>query len=171
VSMEQRLAEGLVFLVVDGTIGFGRTMATRLCVHGARVAVVGVALPGRPDDAAASAALTCKELTGSGRMALPYRLDLVGRNAIGQLMDEVREDLGPVTATLAVIPPDTAPAGLPMAFRTLSAGIAEGIPDGCRHLEVDSGPGGRDGRDPSAQDSWALRVSKLLFTGTDPYPG
>ncbi|MQY12489.1 hypothetical protein SRB5_26230 [Streptomyces sp. RB5] len=166
--MEQRLLEGLVFLVVDGTTGPGRTMAVRLCAHGARVAVVGVVLPGRPDDVTAAAALTCQEMTRPGRVALPYQLDPADGDAVGRLLAEVWEDLGPVSAALVVVPRDTESPGPPAVIRTLSARIAESLPDGCRHLELDPGRGGRDRHALSAQDTWAQRVLKLLVNGPEP---
>jgi len=129
---------GCVVLVVDATTGVGRIVTARLCAAGAAVAVAGAGHPGRGDDAATNAAFLCKELTDIGLVALPYQADLERIESFRALPAQIAADLGPVTASVVVIPSGPGSEALARAFRTMSSTVAAALPPGARHIEVDT---------------------------------
>ncbi|MFI6806388.1 hypothetical protein ACIBO6_15380 [Streptomyces luteogriseus] len=130
---------GCVVLVVDATTGVGRRVTSQLCALGAAVAVVGAGHPGRDDDAATNAAFLCKELAGIGLVALPYQADVERPESFGALTGQIAADLGPVTASVVVVPSASGGEELAPAFRVLSGVVAASLPPGAEHIEVDVG--------------------------------
>jgi NAD(P)-dependent dehydrogenase (short-subunit alcohol dehydrogenase family) len=133
---------GCVVLVVDATTGVGRRVTSQLCALGAAVAVVGAGHPGRDDDAATNAAFLCKELAGIGLIALPYQADVERPESFRALTGQIAADIGPVTASVVVVPAGSGGGGSAPAFRVLSGVVAASLPAGAKHIEVDVG---RDG--------------------------
>lgn len=131
---------GRVVLVVDATTGIGRAITARLCAAGAAVAVVGAGHPGRGDDAATNAAFLCKELAGIGHVALPYQVDAEDTDAVAGLPGQISADIGPVSASIVVVPRCGAPDRLVETFHAVSAAVARALPEGVPHIEVDPGP-------------------------------
>ncbi|MGW7287056.1 SDR family NAD(P)-dependent oxidoreductase [Streptomyces sp. NPDC054847] len=131
---------GCVVLVVDATTGIGRTITARLCAAGAAVAVVGAGHPGRGDDAATNAAFLCKELAGIGHVALPYQVDAEDTDAVADLPAQISADIGPVSASIVVVPRCGASDRLVETFHAVSAAVARALPEGIPHIEVDPGP-------------------------------
>ncbi|MCK8434296.1 hypothetical protein G3I77_15070 [Streptomyces sp. D2-8] len=133
---------GCVVLVVDATTGVGRRVTSQLCALGAAVAVVGAGHPGRDDDAATNAAFLCKELAGIGLVALPYQADVERPESFRALTGQIAADLGPVTASVVVVPSASGGEGLAPVFRVLSGVVAASLPAGAEHIEVDVGGDG-----------------------------
>jgi NAD(P)-dependent dehydrogenase (short-subunit alcohol dehydrogenase family) len=148
---------GCVVLVVDATTGVGRIVTTRLCAAGAAVAVVGAGHPERGDDAATNAAFLCKELTDIGLIALPYQADSDRIETFRSLPAQIAADLGPVAASVVVIPSGPGSEGLARAFRTMSAAVAAALPAGAQHIEVDTV------RDTEGPEELAQRVVRQLL--------
>lgn len=136
-SYEPSPLEGCVVLVIDATTGIGRIVTTRLCAAGATVAVVGAEHRERGDDAATNAAFLCKELAEIGMCALPYRADLERAGSFRALPGQIAADLGPVAFSVVVIPSASGTEQLTAAFRAMSAVIADAIPYGAQHIEID----------------------------------
>jgi NAD(P)-dependent dehydrogenase (short-subunit alcohol dehydrogenase family) len=130
---------GCVVLVVDGTTGIGRAITARLCAAGAAVAVVGAGHPGRGDDAATNAAFLCKELAGIGHVALPYQVDAEDTEAVAGLPGQISADIGPVSASIVVVPRCGASDRLVETFHAVSSAVALALPAGAPHIEVDPG--------------------------------
>ncbi|MEU0168268.1 hypothetical protein ABZ214_22840 [Streptomyces iakyrus] len=128
---------GCVVLVVDATTGVGRRVTSQLCALGAAVAVVGAGHPGRDDDAATNAAFLCKELAGIGLVALPYQADVERPESFRALTGQIAADLGPVTASVVVVPTASGGEGPVRAFRLASGVVAASLPAGAEHIEVD----------------------------------
>ncbi|GAB2956905.1 hypothetical protein GCM10023080_015370 [Streptomyces pseudoechinosporeus] len=135
---------GCVVLVVDATAGVGRRIATRLCAAGGAVAVVGAGHPGRGDDAATNAAFLCKELAGIGLVALPYQADVERPETFRALPGQIAGDLGPLAACVVVIPSDPGSEPLARVMRAMSDVVAESLPAGAEHIEVDTADDAED---------------------------
>lgn len=129
--------EGRVVLVIDATTGIGRIVTIRLCAAGAKVAVVGTEYRGRRDDAATNAAFLCKELAEIGMSALPYRADVERATTFRSLPGQIAADMGPVAVCVVVIPSTPGAEEVTAAFRSMSARIADELPLGARHIEID----------------------------------
>lgn len=154
---------GCVVLVVDATTGVGRRVASQLCALGAAVAVVGAGHPGRGDDAATNAAFLCKELAGIGLVALPYQADVERPESFTALTGQIAADLGPVTASVVVVPGENGGEGLAPFFRVLSGVVAAALPAGAEHIEVDVG------RDGSSLEKAAQAVVERLVRLHEPW--
>ncbi|MEU0246746.1 hypothetical protein ABZ192_20920 [Streptomyces sp. NPDC006235] len=154
---------GCVALVVDGTTGVGRRVASQLCALGAAVAVVGAGHPGRGDDAATNAAFLCKELAGIGLVALPYQADVERPESFAALTGQIAADLGPVTAGVVVVPDGSGGEELAPFFRVLSRVVAASLPAGAEHIEVDVG------RDGSSLEKAAQAVVERLARLHEPW--
>ncbi|MEV5437783.1 hypothetical protein AB0K80_17470 [Streptomyces sp. NPDC052682] len=100
---------------------------------------MGAGHPGRDGDAATNAAFLCKELAGIGLVALPYQADVERPESFRALPGQIAADLGPVTASVVVIPSEPGSEGLTASFRALSDAVAASLPAGAEHIEVDTG--------------------------------
>ncbi|MEJ8636241.1 hypothetical protein [Streptomyces sp. MS2.AVA.5] len=155
--------DGCIVLVVDATTGAGRIVTARLCAAGAAVAVVGAGHPGRGDDAATKAAFLCKELADIDRVALPYRTDIDDLDMVRELPAQIASDLGPVSASVVVIPSGPGTDRLAERFRAASRVIAAALPEGARHIELASDTAAGAGQD----EELVRRVVEQLLSGAD----